>query len=186
MRQVGAEAAKKASDTKSQSRAKLLGVSQASNGTAEKADNSTGPGSPAPSGTTDAASAIVPEIGFTTAKSTADDAEITEVLTKLSEDSGLSGEGDSSSDGIVQSASQDLPAANEKSTQQKLPDEFSQAADQGLEGGNSDSKISREASEKGKLKTEGQEAIEREGEIKEGFESDSSKLKTVKASTDDI
>ena len=185
MRQAGAEAAKKASDTKSQSRAKLLGASQASNGTAKKVENSTGPESPAPSGTKDAASAIAPEIGSTTAKSTADDAETTEVLTKLSEDSGLSGEGDSSSDGIAQSASQDLPEANERSTQQKLSDEFTQAADQGLEGGNSDSKISREATDKGKLKTEDQEVIETEGEIKEGFESDGSKLKTVKASTGD-
>lgn len=159
MRQAGAEAAKKASDTKSQSRAKVLGGSQASNSTARKVDNSTAPEPPPPS-SLDAASAIAPEIGSTTTNSTADDAETTEVLTKIIQASGLSGKGESGSDGIVQNGSQDLPGANESSEQRKSSDTLSQAADRDLEGENSDPKTtSREATGEGKLKIEEQEVI---------------------------
>lgn len=184
MRQAGAEAAKKASDAKSQSRAKVLGVSQASG---PKMDNSTAPApeTPSQSRTTDTASAIAPEIGSTTINSTADNAETTEVLTKPSEGLGSSGKGNSNSDRIVQSASQDLPEASESSEQETSTDKLSQAADQGLEGGDSDTQIvSREATDVEKPKTGDQGVIEPEGERKEDFKADHSKLKTVTASTE--
>lgn len=184
MRQAGAEAAKKASEAKSQSRAKHLGVSQASNGTAKKSDNSTAPESPSQSNITDEASAIPPEIDSTT-KSTADDAKATQVLTKLSEDSGSPGKGDSSSDRIIQSAPQDLPDADEASGQERSSDKPSQVIDQGLKGGeDSESRISAgQATDQDKLKTEEQEVIEtvEGGRVSE---SDDSKPKTVKVSTD--
>lgn len=184
MRQAGAEAAKKASDAKSQSRVKNLGASQASNGTAKKVDNSTTPESQSQSGITDATSVVPPETNSAT-QSTADDAKATKVSTQLSEDSGSPGKGDSSSNRTVQSASQDLPRVNESSERERVSDKLYQAADQGLEvGEDSDSKIlSGQATDEDKAKMEEQKFTETKGEkIVSG--SDHSKHETVKASTE--
>lgn len=175
MRQAGAEAAKKASDTKSQAKAKILGVSQASNDTAKKVENSSAPGLPPsvllpPSGTMEAPSTSAPEIGSTTTKSTEDDVETTKLLTKPRQDSESSGKGNPSSVGIVQSGSQVLPEVNESLKKQKgSSDTPSHVADRGSEGGDDDPKIlSNEASDKEKHQIEEREVIKADGEITEG------------------
>lgn len=157
MRQAGAEAAKKASDTKSKERAKILGVLQPSTSTEKKVDDPTASGLPLSSGTTETASVIASETGSTNTKSTADDIKTPEPLTKLRQDSRSSDKGGSGSSGIVHEGSQVLPEVNESSEQRGSADT---PADQGLGGENSDSKIKPvEVSDKGKQEVEEQEII---------------------------
>lgn len=152
MRQAGLEAAKKAGDVKSQARAKGLGLSEASNDAVRKLNDSTAPGVPPPSGTTEAASARAPETSFTTAKSTADNAETTTSLT------GPTRKGDSNPDSPAIKVSQALSEGNESLKHDKFIDAQLHTGDGGLEGENSDTKIatSREATNSGKPDVEDQ------------------------------
>ena len=78
MRQAGFEAAKKAGDAKKSSSAKIIaqakGSEQSSSSSEmlQKLDNSAPTGTPPPSGTTDARSAMAPETGSSTVESKAD------------------------------------------------------------------------------------------------------------------
>ena len=78
MRQAGFEAAKKAGDAKSKARAEALQASRdkenaLSSDTLRKLDNSGPTGMPPPTGTTEAAEAMKPETGITSAEGKADD-----------------------------------------------------------------------------------------------------------------
>lgn len=72
MRQAGFEAAKKAGEAKSQTRAKGFGESKTSNDALKKLDNSTATGLLPPTGTTEASPAKAPETRSSTAESKAD------------------------------------------------------------------------------------------------------------------
>lgn len=72
MRQAGFEAAKKAGEAKSQTRAKGFGESKTSNDALKKLDNSTATGLPPPVGTTEASPAKAQETGSSAAESKAD------------------------------------------------------------------------------------------------------------------
>lgn len=168
MRQAGLEAAKKASDVKSQARAKGLGVSEASNDAVRKLDNSTAPGVPPPSGTTEAASARAPETSSSTAKSTADNIETTTSLTEPTQESGSAGKGDSNADSPATRVSQAISEGNESFKHDKSSDAQLHTGYGDLEGENSDSKIvaSREASNSGNPEVEDQGLVKaaRDGE----------------------
>jgi hypothetical protein len=88
MRQAGFEAAKKASDAKSQTRAKVLGVAETSDNLVKKDDTSAAPGVRPPSGTARAAFTVAPETGSTSAKVTTNDTETDPKLTKELEPAG--------------------------------------------------------------------------------------------------
>lgn len=72
MRQAGFEAAKKAGEAKSQTRAKVYGESKESNDALKKLDHSTATGLPPPTGTTEASFAKDPEAGSSTVEPKAD------------------------------------------------------------------------------------------------------------------
>ncbi len=96
MRQAGLEAAKKASDAKSQARAKVLGVGEASDNLVKKDDTSAAPGVRPPSGTAGAASTVTPETRSTSAKITANDTETgSKPYTELTKEAEPAGKGDS-------------------------------------------------------------------------------------------
>ena len=76
MRQVGFEAAKKADESKSHARAKVFEDLKLPSNVLKKLDNSAPKGFPPPTGMTEAASAIAPETGSSSAKSTADNVGI--------------------------------------------------------------------------------------------------------------
>lgn len=107
MRQAGLDAAKKASDAKSQARAKVLGASESSNDAVKKLDNSTTPGVPPPSGTTEAASSVPLETSSTIANSTVDDARtVPKSVAEPAKGSGVTKKEISDTDSIVESGSE--------------------------------------------------------------------------------
>ena len=170
MRQAGLEAAKKASDAKSQARTKVLGGSETSNDAAKKLENSTAPGIPPPSGTTDASPAITPETDSTTAESKVDDVETTKSLKEPAQKLESAGEGESNPDKVSQNDSHGLHEVKNYSENEKGAETQSASDDRDLssKSNNPEIAVAREVSSKETPDVGGQDLVTVDGEKTKG------------------
>lgn len=175
MRQAGLEAAKKASDAKSQVRTKAFEDSEASKDAVKKLENSTSPGMPAPSGTTEASSARAPENDSTTLKFT------TPQTTKSSKESSRESEvgsgrkGDPAAKNHPNTESYGLSNTEEGLKNEKHSD--TQAHEEGIGSGsgtnNSYIAAAKKISDGEEPEIEGHDLIKSEGEPTKGSNSGS-------------